>query len=193
MARGSKTLNYQQQQRLRAVAEADAAWKEAKAFAKAEVEAAKKRIDQQIAQHALMRDRAIYEAVKAGVPKTLIGRDGLGNTNPYAVYDALQRMEFAEQAGEIDLTEDRFAWSEILAVDDNWVYGWIVDTGNPMVNSTFKGGGTPVTHNGYFVYVDKRNAVVTVTEGERYYTGSDPGFEELREWAVAHAAEVEPK
>lgn len=191
MARGRKALDYGQQQKLKAVAEADDAWRHAKKYAEAE---ARKVAEEKIAQFSAARDRAIYDAVQAGVPKVLIGSDALNNSSPYAVLDAVRRVEEAIETGGITLAEvvhERFAWGEILAASEDWVYGWIVDTASPTLSSTFDSGDGPLTYNGYFVSVDRKNSGTTITTGSTYYTNSDGGFEELREWAVQHAGEVE--
>ncbi len=187
MARGRTRLDANQQAKLRAVAEADDAWRHAKKHA---LQEAKKIAAEKVAQYLYVRDVAIRDAIDAGVPKVLVGEDGIGNSNPYAIRDALERVGVKEV---VEVDPGRFFWGEILAADENWVYGWVVDNDDPEL-VTASPVEPDLANGGYWVVVDKHAGVVpSLTRETKTYTMADGEFAELREWAVLHADEVEAK
>ena len=190
MVKGRRALTPEQQAKLKYVAEADDAWRRAKKY---EREKYLRMAEERIAQFAYVRDQAVFDAVEAGVPKTVVGRDGLGTSNPYAVNEAYDRVhEVAAEVG-VELPKHpvpRFAWGEVMAKDDRFVYGWITDTQNPDVE-TGNGMNDAVVADGFFVVVDRQNGVTTTlyTPG-KVLTAADSGWEDMREWAAAHANEA---
>lgn len=188
MSKGRKPLDHEQQKKLRYVADADDAWRKAKKY---EYERARKQAEDRIAQFAWTRDRAVFDAVQAGIPKAVIGRDGLGTTNPYAVNEAYNRAVESTPETPVELPKtptDQFAWGKVLAFDERWVYGWVTDTESPGVIT----GSMGQSGEGYFVVVDRMNeAVTTLYTPDRILTTHDSGWEDLREWAVTHQKEAE--
>ncbi len=187
MTRGRKPLDFNQQEKLRAVAEADDAWRHAKKYAEQE---ARKVAMEKVAQFSGARDRAIYDAVRAGIPKNLIGTDGLDTKNPYAVLDAVRRVEELQQEVGIGLPQphaQRFKWVKVLKSNESGAFGWISDTADTEVVSKGIGGEF---HPGYFIWVNLDANTTTVTRGEEILTAADGGYEELRAWALANGPEA---
>jgi hypothetical protein len=187
MGRGRTRLDAGQQAKLKAVHDADDAWRDARKHALAEARLA---AEEKIAQFAAARDVAVYEAWNAKIPKALIGQDGLGTSNPYAVTQCIERVE---AVGAPVHAEDsaRFSWGEILAADEHWIYGWVLDAEEPDAESDSPATGE--SSPGIWVMVDRKAGVVpSFTWGNHTFTQADPEFPELREWAVAHEKDVDP-
>jgi hypothetical protein len=190
MTRGRKALTPDQQVKLRHVADSDDAWRKAKKY---EYEKARLQAEERIAQYAYVRDQAVYDAVEAGVPKVIVGRDGLGTSNPHAVNEAYSRVVSVQSEVGVPLPkapEGRFKWGRILAKDERWVYGWVLDSEHEGVrtsNGVGDGDG-----EGFFSVVDRFNGVTTMfyTPGDGVLTTADPGWEDIREWAAAHFEEA---
>ena len=90
-------LTSQHETHLRMVKTANAAWREAKAFAKAR---AKILAEKEVASFLYSMDLAVRRAHDAGVPNVQIREQGLGTTSPASVLDSLARSE--GMAGQID-------------------------------------------------------------------------------------------
>lgn len=189
MTRGRKPLTAEQAAKLKRVADADDAWRAARKYKREEY---LRKADEEIATYALVRDQAVYEAVRSGVAKSVVGRDGLGTTNPYAVNEAYERVKSANEAGSPATPAQRFSWGRVIGKNANAVYGWVLDATAPNMKSPSP--VDPLNHSaqpGFWVSVDRANGVTTVISTDAgLLTMADGGFEELREWAVAHADEA---
>jgi hypothetical protein len=82
---GSKKLTTAQQAALDYVAECDERYRQVKATARTR---AMRQIEQEIETFKAARDRAVYDAVQAGVPKRQVGIHGLHTSSPNTIQDA---------------------------------------------------------------------------------------------------------
>jgi hypothetical protein len=89
--RGKQKLTPHQQELLERVSRVDGRWRDAKRTAMLE---AKRIVQERIDAHAALREQAVWEALEAGIPKSRIGREGLGTSSPNAVYEIEERMRF---------------------------------------------------------------------------------------------------
>ena len=86
--RGKTLLTDEQRAKLQFINEAKLAFTTAKTtlMAKARVE-----VERQLQEYQDTLDRAVYEAVQMGIPKSRVGSEGLGTTAPATVYAHLDR------------------------------------------------------------------------------------------------------
>jgi hypothetical protein len=82
-------LTPQQESILRRVDDADTRYRNAKLTAR---KRAQEMIDDEIAEFASDRDKAVWEAVEAGIPKRQVGLVGLKTTSPNTVHEIYNRM-----------------------------------------------------------------------------------------------------
>ena len=111
----------------------------------------------------LERERAIYAAILAGVPKSRIHREGLGTTNPNYVYDVQRRWEAKEQTFTVEATaaETRYMLGHVSYNDasGNAVF-WVLDIDEPERKTMAPNGET---HNGWLVW--ERGGSYTTVNG----------------------------
>ena len=88
--RGKQQLTLDQELALDTARRADQAWREAKRTLRARL---RRQLEEELSRFSLARDEAIWEAVKAEVPKSRIGTEALGTSSPNTVYDAIERHE----------------------------------------------------------------------------------------------------
>jgi hypothetical protein len=191
VARGRKPLTPDQSSKLRHVADSDDAWRRAKKY---EYERARQQAEERIAQYAYVRDQAVFDAVQSGIPKTIVGRDGLGTSNPYAVNEAYERVSKVQQDTGVVIPakpKDRFKWGTILAVDERWLFGWVLDAEDPTLTTASLVGDMESDY-GYFVGVDRQNETTTsLVTRNGVLTTADEGWEDVREWAAIHAGDAD--
>lgn len=143
---------------------ADTAWRDAKLNAELKI---RKQVREEIRKYAEDRDEAIFEAVKAGVPKSRVGKEALRTTSPNVVYEALARYEqehdLIHEVARYEKPKPRFSWEKLDDLDggasmwalydeqtdhyasfEKWYAerGWLL-ADNPGTGKRFWFGGTP--------------------------------------------------
>ncbi len=169
--RGPQRLNLNQRAALDWVHETDERWRQAKRNARIE---AQRLVEEKIALHALERDKAVLEAANLDVPKSRIGREGLGTTSPNAVYEILNRMTAAMELSDVALAVKalpKFSWSdsEFIEVDNGATYElrWLLASdGFQNASEDVAGMFTIPAHEGY-LYVRTDRAPTWMAYGEK--------------------------
>ena len=103
-------LNAEQKALLDYASDADDAWRQAKLHA---AKRAKEMIEREIASYAAARDKAVYDAIEAGVPRRQVGQLGLKTTSPNTVADAYNRVAAQTQLAEVPMAvmrKPKYRW-----------------------------------------------------------------------------------
>lgn len=103
-------LNEEQKALLEYVSDADDAWRKAKLNA---AKRAKEMIEREIAGFAAARDKAVYDAIEANVPRRQVGQLGLKTTSPNTVADAYNRVAAQTQLAEVPMAvmhKPKYKW-----------------------------------------------------------------------------------
>ena len=106
-------LNAEQKALLDYASDADDAWRQAKLHA---AKRAKEMIEREIASYAAARDKAVYDAIEAGVPRRQVGQLGLKTTSPNTVADAYNRVAAQTQLAEVPMAvmhKPKYSWSQV--------------------------------------------------------------------------------
>ena len=150
--RGQQKLTPHQEETLAYARKADDHWREAKLNARVQI---RRQVEEQIALHASTRDRAVWEAVEAGVPKARISTDAL-RTSPNAVYEILDRvMENLTVSGVGLATKDVPLYSWTLHEIDGSPYAYLHIDGDDHISTGMDGDDYEWTRGeGYLFWRD---------------------------------------
>lgn len=109
----------------------------------------------------LERERAIYQAFLAGVPKARIHRDGLGTTNPNYVYEVIKRWEAKSKVAGLLTPETKYTLGHVSYNDatGNSIF-WVLDADDPERKTMAPNGET---HAGWMIW--ERGGVYTSVHG----------------------------
>lgn len=189
---GSKKLDPKQQAKLDYLHRADLAWRDAKLHARRR---AQEEAEKQIEAFATDRALAAYEAFVAGIPKSVIGREGLSTTAPSTVGEAIDRglalsgfngVERAQKPGS------NFTIGTVMAWNGTQGLFWVLDSNHPEVETTF----ATFTHPGYAVMLKEYQPHDSVTlEGaqQNFRSTADGLALEVLEWAREHEVDIDLK
>lgn len=104
-ARGKKKLTPEQEAALHEVSHVDDIWRQAKSNARIEL---KRAIEERIGTYARDRDRAVWDAIQLGIPKSRITKDGLRTSSPNVIYEIEDRMRRIMPAPAVDVLAERY-------------------------------------------------------------------------------------
>lgn len=184
MVQGKKKLTAAQQVKLDYVREVDQSWRLAKEHARIE---AMREADRKIEQHAAVRDRAVLEAVLAGVPKASVGRDGLNTSNPNTVYDILKR---AMATGDVAIPSapvivEKYRWGVLRFAKKDTIYiHLLVDGRNDRTGLASHPEG-----DGLLMHFDLEYENKSLVKGIDQYKDAEL-YQDVRAWAMEHRDEL---
>lgn len=107
-------LNGKQEALMAHASNADDKWRQAKLNAKIRL---KRLVEEEIAQFAAARDRAVWDALQAGVPKRQVGIEALKTSSPHTVNEIYDRMIANQELVEVELAVkpvEKYEWSAPL-------------------------------------------------------------------------------
>jgi hypothetical protein len=173
-------LTQHQQELLDYVAETDERFRQAKRHARRR---AQEMVEQEIAMFSAARDKAVWEAVNAGVPKRQVGILGLGTTSPNTVHEVFDRAVANMKLTGVELAVPkgpRYSWGHIAMKRGDGLFAWVLDAEDPFLRTEGLDSDFERRENdGHYV---------NILHGKAQNTTDAP--DAVKEWAVQHYTEL---